>query len=271
MNQTKLSDQENFFHSDLAHDLRGISLCVHSALKGGHPKKVYAEAVTWLLEKKQIPYLRQPQYTIAYKGKQVGKYYPDIMLAAGKVLVDFKVVHQIEARHRAQVLSHLAVTGAELGFILNFDADMLQMERLPNFLEKHKPLVWQPTIPRDILFPELTNRVVEALYIVHHELGPGFLPPIYRRALGVELALQEIAYIYLKELPLRFQPQSIAPRTDRLFFIKEKLLLATLAASDITAQHAKKMRWTMQKMGCQLGIIANFYPGRLDIHFFRQG
>jgi GxxExxY protein len=193
------------------------------------------------------------------------------MLAAGRVLVDFKVAPQIEARHRAQLLSHLAVTGAERGVILNFGADALQMERLPHFPEKHKPLVWQPAIPNDILFPALTNRVVETLYIVQHELGPGFLHPIYRRATGVELALQEIAYIDLKELPLRFKHQSISRVTAPMFFIEEKLILATVAVSDITAQHTEKVRCAMQETGCQLGIIANFYPSRVAIHFFRRG
>jgi len=258
-----------FLHGELTYYLRGVGFRVHSALKGGHAEKVYEDALVWTLEKAKIVYQRQPQYIIMYKGKQIGEYYPDLVFANGSVIVDLKATAQIEAGHKAQVLAYMAVASAELGFIMNFGAAALQTERLPNFMQARKPLAWQAPMPDDILWPELTNRVIESLHIVQHELGPGFLSQVYRRAARIELTHQALHFVYLKELTLRFENHQIATVPTRLLLIEDKLLLATVAVTNITHQHTEKMRWAMQETNTPLGLIANFYPSRLDLRFLR--
>ncbi|MEZ4712751.1 MAG: GxxExxY protein [Caldilineaceae bacterium] len=172
----------NFPHAELTYYLRGIGFRIHNALKGGHEEKVYEEALILVLDKEDIAYHGQPQFTICYKGKQIGEYYPDLTFENHLVLGELKAAPKIENQHKAQVLSYMAVTNAELGFIMNFGASSLQTERLPNFLRDRPSVQWQPKTPENILYPELTNRVLESCHIVHHELGPGFLSQIYRRA-----------------------------------------------------------------------------------------
>ena len=87
----------NSFYRDLTYYLRGVGFRVHNALKGGHPEKVYENAVLWLLDKDKVAYQSQKEYIVTYKGKQVGKYFPDLMLANGKVAVDFKATPAIIA------------------------------------------------------------------------------------------------------------------------------------------------------------------------------
>lgn len=137
--------------------MRGVGFRIHNTLKGGHRESVYEETLVWILEKDNVSYLRQQRYLVHYKGRQVGKYYPDLMLAEGKVVLDLKVASQIEVQHKAQVLSYAAVTNAELGFIMNFGVSSLQTERLPNFLDGRKPLEWQATIPKRNLQRYLTT------------------------------------------------------------------------------------------------------------------
>ncbi len=260
---------EELLHADLTYRVRGLAFRVHSALKGGHPERVYEEALCSALERDGIAYRRQPQIQVCYKGKQVGEYYPDLLLADGKVLLELKAVPAIQPLHRAQTLSYLAAAQAELGLILNFGVPSMQIERLPNFVANRKPFIWDPTPARDLLYPETTNAILSALHEVHHELGPGFLPQVYRRAVRIECSLRQINVEFLKQLPVRFEKQQIGVTPVRLFLVEERLLVAVVAISEITAPHTEKMRWAMQETGCQLGLIANYHPGRLRVSFLR--
>lgn len=261
----------NFLHGELTFYLRGAGFRLHNALRGGHEEKVYEDGLAWIFDREKITYWRQKQYVINYRGKQVGEYYPDFVFSNGKVVMDLKASPEINNLHKAQMISYLAVTGAELGFIMNFGTVSMQTERLPNFLNLRKPFAWKPTISTSNLFPEITNQVLHTLHIVHHELGPGFLHQVYRRASRAELSNQGVNFIYLKELPIRFENLNLGTIPTRLFWIENKILLATIAVIAISDQHCEKMRWAMKEMGVPLGLIANFYPSRLDYKFIRNG
>lgn len=258
-----------FPHGELTYYLRGIGFRVHNALKGGHEEKVYEEALVWILEKEKIAYRRQPKFRIDYKGKQVGEYYPDLTFAADRLIVDLKATPTIEPLHKAQMLSYLAVTEAELGFVMNFGTSHLATERLPNFLNQRKSPPWFQDVPENILYPALTNRVLECVHAVHRTLGPGFLSQVYRRATRIELERNFIAFDYLKELPLIFESHPITTLPTRLFLVEDCILLATIAATAVTPKHTEKLRWAMQTTKTRLGLIANFYPSRPDIRFLR--
>ena len=167
------------------------------------------------------------------------------------------------------MLSYLGVTGAELGFLMNFGASSLQTDRLPNFLHDRKPLPWQSTTPSDILFPELTNHILQCLHTVQFTLGPGFLHQLYRRATRLELTHQAVNFVYLKQLPLRFETLHMTSVPARLFLIEKKLLLATIAVQSITSRHTEKLRWAMQTTNTPLCLIANFYANPVEVRFLR--
>jgi GxxExxY protein len=192
-----------------------------------------------------------------------------MMLAGGAVVLDLKATTTIEALHKAQVLSYMAVTNAELGLIMNFGAASLQFERFPNFLTNRQPQQNLVTSPMDGLYPELTRRLLDVLFTAQRTLGPGFLHQIYRRATRIELSHNQMNHSYLKELPLRFQGQAITHKETRLFWIEQRLLLATVALTQVTHVHTEKLRWAMRETNCQLGLIANFYPSQLEVRFIR--
>jgi GxxExxY protein len=260
---------DSLLHADLTYYLRGVAFRVHNALAGGHPEEAYEEAFCLALERDGVSYRRQPELAVFYKGKQVGEYRPDLMLADDKVLVDFKAAPAIQPLHKAQVLSYLAVTQAELGLILNFGASSMQIERLPNFVGNRKPFVWTSTISSGLLCAGVTDRVLAVLHEVHYTLGPGFLPQIYRRAVRIELSLHRLNFDYLRELPIRFETHSVGQTPTRLFLVERCLLVGVLATSNITAQHTERLRWAMRETTSQLGLIANYYPSKLHLTYLR--
>jgi GxxExxY protein len=261
----------NLLFSELTYYLRGVCFDIHNELRAGHQENDYENALVVALERDGIPHRRQPVFHIDYRGKQVGEYRPDLMLADNKLLLELKAQPAIQPLHKAQVLSYLRVTDAELGMILNFGAANMQFERLPNFMGRRVPAAKpdRQAPPGDQLYPELTQHIVDALYRVHFALGPGYLHQVYRRATRIELSYSNLKLTYIRQLPLRFQGTIIGTTATRLFLIDQKLTLATVALRTLHERDIERLRWATQEIGCQLGLIANFYPTRLQLVFVR--
>ena len=69
----------------------------------------------------------------------IGYYIPDIIVA-GKVVVELKALHGLDDSYIAQVISYLAVTGCEVGLLINFGKNKLQVKRIlpPKDLQTHR-------------------------------------------------------------------------------------------------------------------------------------
>ena len=266
-----LTMNTHLLHQELTYYLRGLGFQIHTALGGGHQEAEYEAALAYALDQDRVPFLRQPTFAVTYRDRQVGEYRPDLLLANGAVLLELKATPAIASLHKAQTLSYLGVTGAELGLIMNFGGSSMQFARLPNFLAARERRYNAQALPEDRLYPDLTARVLDALFDVHHQLGPGFLPQVYRRAALIELQDRGIALEYVKELPVRFRDALITTKPTRLLHIEGKVLLAVVAISSVLAADTERLRWAMRTVGARLGMIANFYPGALDVRFYRHG
>ncbi len=258
-------------HAELTYQLRGLGFRVHNELRGGHPEEVYEAALRIALENAHIPFQQQPVFHVSYRGRQVGEYRPDFVLADGKVLVELKATPEIEPLHRAQTIAYLAVTGAELGVVLNFGSERLQVERFPNLLERRQPEESYLSMPDSatMLHPEVVKATLDAMGYVHRTLGPGFLHQVYRRSAIVELQQRGIGHAYLKELPIRFDGHVIKMAPVRLLLVDNKLLLATVAMRAISVREMERMRWSTQSIGAHLGLIINFHGTQIDPHFVK--
>lgn len=260
-------------HADLTYQLRGLAFHIHNELRGGHNEAVYDIALRYALESAGVPFSPQPKYLIHYREQQVGEFYPDFTLSDGRVLIELKAALKIEPLHKAQTISYLAVTQAELGIIMNFGATSMQIARVPNFLGQRLVEAKAPPVSEgsELLYPELCNAIINAMMQVQASLGPGFLHQVYRRAARVELAHRQIGHRYLKELPLRYNGHVIKMTPSRLFLVEGKVLLATVAMKAITSTETERLRWALGVTKTRLGLIANFYGTTLTSHFVRAG
>ena len=66
--------------------------------------------------------------TVYYSGKEVGKYYADI-LVEDLVIVELKADESLHPEHEAQLLNYLKATDFEVGLLINFG-------RKPSFKRK---------------------------------------------------------------------------------------------------------------------------------------
>jgi GxxExxY protein len=109
----------------LAHDVIGAAIEVHRILGPGFLESVYEEAMCVELGLRGIPFVRQYQSSIDYKGHAVGEHRLDLLV--GDVLVvELKAVDALAPVHTAQVMSYLKANGKRLGLLINFNTPVLR-------------------------------------------------------------------------------------------------------------------------------------------------
>ncbi len=109
----------------LAYAVIGAAIEVHKELGPGFLEAVYEEALCFELKERGIPYLRQAEISVSYKGHPVGTGYIDI-LVDNRLVVELKAVDRIAPIHHAQILSYLKATNLLLGLLINFNVAVLK-------------------------------------------------------------------------------------------------------------------------------------------------
>lgn len=260
-----------FLYKELSYAVRGVLFDVHNKLGSLLPEKFYQTAVATGLENKGIRCETEKQFGVTYHGVQVGRYYTDIWIENGKLLLELKVAPEILPIHLTQIISYLKVTNADVGFVVNFGQLSLTDERIPNYVrDKYPEFNWQNKQPFfDTPDATLTNELVKILHQVHFELGSGFLHQVYRRAVMVALREQEISYNYIKEIPLYYQNTFLGNQETRMICVEQKILLATIAVKTIEPAIKQHLRTRMKHLQIDFGLLANFNSRNLKINLLR--
>ncbi len=122
---------------ELTEKILGASLEVYNQLGCGFLEAVYVDALEFEFELRNIPYQREKEYYITYKGKRFNKYYKVDFLCYGKVILEIKAVESILPTHKQQVFNYLRLADLKLGYVINFGSASLLWERIPNLY--HNP------------------------------------------------------------------------------------------------------------------------------------
>jgi len=98
---------------------------VHRALGPGLLEQIYESAMCIELEDCGIPFVRQSRIPAYYKGRLLGDYRVDLVVA-DLVLVEVKCVERLNPVHEAQLLTYLRLTGRRVGLLMNFNSRLLK-------------------------------------------------------------------------------------------------------------------------------------------------
>jgi GxxExxY protein len=260
-------------HPELSYLVRGVLLDVYNVLGPMLKEEYYRDAVVLGVQKRGVPCAAEKVFEVYYQDERVGMYLVDVWIDDGKMLLEIKVAPAIEPVHKAQAISYLKVTDADLAIVVNYGAPSLEDERLPNFLRDKQPeFVWQSQpAAQELLYPALVNDIQRACHYVHFTLGPGFLHQVYRRATMIELRRSGLDYEYFKRLPVEYQGQLLGYQDVRLILVESKVLLATFALRKTAEAMAEQLKAHLRRLDLKLGLLANFYATRLTITPVRAG
>ncbi len=129
-------------HSELTERILGIFYKVANDLGYGFFESVYRRALLIAFQDAGILAEEEVQIPVTYRGRLVGNFYADIVVA-GLVVLELKAADEITKLFEAQLIHYLRSSRMEVGIILAFGERAkfrriyMSNERKPNL--KHSP------------------------------------------------------------------------------------------------------------------------------------
>lgn len=112
------------------HAVIGAAIEVHNQLGCGFLEAVYQEALAIELAARMVPYRREVELDVCYKGRTLTCAYRADFVCFDAVIVEVKALKEIRGPEQAQLLNYLRATGHSLGLLLNFGSARLEYKRM---------------------------------------------------------------------------------------------------------------------------------------------
>jgi len=120
----------SLIYKDESYKIIGICMDVHNNLGPGFLEIVYKDALEYEFKKAGIPYEREKEYKVHYKGIILPhKFYADFVVF-DKIILEVKAVSGIIDEFIAQSINYLRVSENKLALLVNFGESSLQSKRI---------------------------------------------------------------------------------------------------------------------------------------------
>jgi GxxExxY protein len=120
---------EKYPESELTGKIIGCCMEVHRILGNGFQEVIYQRALAIEFSRQDVPFSREHEMAIYYKGENIGSRRVDFFVA-GKVMVELKALIHLEDVHLAQAINYLEAYGLQTGLLINFGAKSLEFKRV---------------------------------------------------------------------------------------------------------------------------------------------
>ena len=108
----------------------GAAMEVHRVLGHGFLEAVYQEALAVEMTARNIPFEREKDLAIVFKGTLLKTGYRADFLCYGGIVVEIKAISTLTGNDEAQLLNYLKASQAHRGLLLNFGSPSLQQKRM---------------------------------------------------------------------------------------------------------------------------------------------
>jgi GxxExxY protein len=110
----------------------------------------------------------------------------------------------------------------------------------------------------DVIFDQLSNKVIGCVIEVHRELGPGLLESAYEQCLAAELSRFRIPFQLQVDLPVSYKGTRLdcSYRIDLL--IDEQLIIELKCVEQLLKIHEAQILTYMRLAKIRVGLLINF-------------
>jgi GxxExxY protein len=128
----------NWENDPLTGAVIGCAIQIHKVLGPGFLENIYHQALAHELNKAGIEYNSEARLKVMYDGIVLGDYVADFVVDK-RVVVELKAVDQIVKAHEIQLVSYLAAIRFDVGLLINFGGQKIQVRR--KFRELKRPQI----------------------------------------------------------------------------------------------------------------------------------
>jgi len=123
-------NDRTFLYKDECYRIIGACMAVHRELGHGFLEPVYQEALAIELDYQGIPFVREQELNIKYRGIELNKIYKADFVCYNGIIVELKAISELSNDHIAQLINYLKATNLKVGLLINFGTPSLQHKRL---------------------------------------------------------------------------------------------------------------------------------------------
>ena len=115
-------------YKDITEKIIGAAYKVYNTLGSGYLESVYEQCMLIELKKAGLHTESQRSLKVFYDCQIVGNFTADLIVE-DCIIVELKVVRQLSKIHEAQLVNYLASTGMDIGLLINFGSERVQIKR----------------------------------------------------------------------------------------------------------------------------------------------
>ncbi len=124
-----MGNEQDFLFKDECYKIVGACMEVHRTLGCGFLEAVYQEALAIEFQHQGIPFEREKEFDITYRGFVLPRTYKVDFLCYGQIIVELKALTQFTSDNTAQILNYLKASDLRVGLLINFGSHSLQHQR----------------------------------------------------------------------------------------------------------------------------------------------
>jgi GxxExxY protein len=121
-------------YEELTEKIIGCAYKVYNQMGFGFLESVYEKCLLIELKKAGLMAESQIQINVFYDGENVGEFAADILVEE-TIILELKSVRRVIQAHEVQLVNYLTATEKDVGLILNFGPENLDVKRKVNRLD----------------------------------------------------------------------------------------------------------------------------------------
>ena len=105
---------------------------------------------------------------------------------------------------------------------------------------------------------DIADRIMDAAFQLHRELGPGLLESVYEVILSRQLTEMGLAVERQVPIPVNFRGVAFDEGFRADIFVGQKVIIELKSVERLQPVHSKQLFTYLRLSGCRLGLLINF-------------